>query len=207
MPNEMKTAEKIMDSNPDSALHILQRMHPNQSILDADRALYGILLFQALDKSNQNLQPDSVINFSVRFYENSNDKAHLAIAYYYKARLYKRAQQFDQATILYLKTLDLTKNENDYKLLGKIYSDLGDICSIQRDFNTSLQKYEESINYFKKAGDTLEASYKVIDIARMYRFKNDYKKARIFYKQSLSLSADSFLHGLAFQEMGINYLV
>ena len=106
MPNEMKTAQKIMDTNPDSALHILQRMHPNQSFLDADRALYGILLFQALDKSNKTLQPDSAINFSVSYYQNTNDKQHLAIAYYYKARLYKRAQQFDQATILYLKTLD-----------------------------------------------------------------------------------------------------
>jgi len=28
----------------------------------------------------------------------------------------------------------------------------------------------------KKAGDTLEASYKTIDIARMYRFMKEYKK-------------------------------
>ena len=124
MPNEMKTAQKVMDSNPDSALHILQRMHPNQSFLDADRALYGILLFQALDKSNKPLQPDSAINFSVKYYQNSNDKHNLSIAYYYKARLYKRAQQFDQATILYLKALDKIRNEKDFRLLGKIYSDM-----------------------------------------------------------------------------------
>jgi tetratricopeptide (TPR) repeat protein len=33
----------------------------------------------------------------------------------------------------------------------------------------------------------------------------DYNKARQYYKQSISQSADSFLHGLAYQEIGINY--
>ena len=205
MPNEMKTAQKIMDSNPDSALHILQRMHPNQSFLNADRALYGILLFQALDKSNKTLQPDSAINFSVSYYQNTNDKNNLAIAYYYKARLYKRAQQFDQATILYLKTLDLIRNENNFILFGKIYSDMGDICALQKEYTESLNKYKESIYCYKRAGDTLEASYKVIDIARMYRFMKDYKKAKEYYRQLFSQSADSFLNGLVYQEIGINY--
>ena len=149
MPNEMRTAQRIMDSNPDSALHILQRMHPNRSFLDADRALYGILLFQALDKSNKTLQPDSAINFSVSYYQNTNNSYNLAIAYYYKARLYKRAQQFDQATVLYLKALDLIRNEQYFKLLGKIYSDMGDMCSFQKDYNESLKKYEMSIYFFK----------------------------------------------------------
>lgn len=205
MPNEMKTAQKIMDSNPDSALHILQRMHPNQSLIDADRALYGILLFQALDKSNKTLQPDSVINFSLNYYQNSNDKKLLPVACYYKARLYKRAQQFEQATLLYLKALDLIRNDKDYKLLGKIYSDMADICSFQKDFRESLKKYQTSIDYYKKAGDTIEASYKVVDIARMYLSLKDYKKSRAFYTQILCHNTDSILHGVALQEMGINY--
>ncbi len=205
MPNEIKTAEKIMQTNPDSALHILQHLPPNHTFLDADRALYGILLFQALDKNNKPLQPDSAINFSVNYYQHTNDKQHLALAYYYKARLFKRAQRFDDATLLYLKTLDLIQNSKDYSLLGEIYSDMGDICSLQKDYTESLKKYEISINFYKKGGDTLDASYKVIDIARMYRFMKDYTKAKAYYNQSLSQSTDSFLHGLAYQEIGINF--
>ena len=205
MPNEIKTAEKIMQTNPDSALHILQHLPPNHTFSDANRALYGILLFQALDKNNKPLQPDSVINFSVNYYQNTNDKLHLALAYYYKARLFKKAQQFDKATILYLKALDLIRNENDYRLLGKIYSDMGDMCSFQKDFKESLKKYELSISFYKKAGDTVEASYKVVDVARMYLSMKDYKKSRDFYKQILCHNSDSLLHGVALQEMGINY--
>ncbi|MEI6596302.1 MAG: tetratricopeptide repeat protein [Bacteroidota bacterium] len=204
MPNEMKTAQKILDSNPDSALHILQQMHPNQSFLNADRALYGILLFQALDKSGKTLQPDSVINFSVRFYEQSNDNVHLAIAYYYKARLYKSAQQFDKATVLYLKSLDIIQNK-DFELLGKIYSDLGDICAIQTDFQAALSKQLKSYGFFVKGGDSISANNKMLDIGRMYRLLKDYKTAKYYFTKTLLSSKDSFLHGTAYQEIGINF--
>ena len=205
MPNEMKTAQKIMDTNPDSALHILQKIQPAQNLSDADRALYGILLFQALDKSNKLLQPDSVINFSVNFFQEKNDKPNLALSYYYKSRLYKKAQRYDNATLLYLKALDLIQNSKEYMLLGKIYSDMGDICTIQLDYNESLKKYQQSINYFKLAGDTLNACYKIIDQGRIYRFLKNYSKAQMYYHTALIQSADSFLHGAAFQEIGINY--
>ncbi|MEI6554468.1 MAG: tetratricopeptide repeat protein [Paludibacter sp.] len=204
MPNEMKTAERIMDSNPDSALHILQRMHPNQSILDADRALYGILLFQALDKSNKPLQPDSVINFSVRYYEQTNDKVHLGIAYYFKARLYKLLYQYDKATELYLKSLDILQNKN-LELLGKIYSDLGDICSMQMDYKSALSKHLTSYDCFIKAGDSTSANYKMLDVGRIYRLLKDYKTAKIYYNKVLLSTKDSFLHGSAYQEIGINF--
>ena len=205
MPNEMKTAQKVMDSNPDSALHILQRMHPNQSFLDADRALYGILLFQALDKSNKPLQPDSAINFSVNYYQNSNDKHNLAVAYYYKARLYKRSQQLDKATIQYLKLLDMVQKNNNLELMGKIYSDLGDICAMQADFKNSLEKHLISYDYFKKSGNISSANYKLLDVAKSYRLMKDHNSARLNYNKLLSVSKDSFLHGLVYQEIGINF--
>ena len=205
MPNEIRTAEKVMDSNPDSALQILKKMHPSQSLTDADRALYGIVLFQALDKSSKPLQPDSILNFSIKHYQNSNDKRHLALAYYYKALQYKRIQQFDKATLLYLKSLDLIKTEKNFILLGKIYSDLGDICSFQKDFSESLKKYQESFSNYKKANDTLNVSYKIIDIARMHFFMKEYSTARKYYKKALTESTDSCLHGQVYQEMGINF--
>jgi len=205
MPNEMKLAEKIMETNPDSALQILQKIHPNQAFTDADRALYGLLLFQALEKSNKPLKPDSVISFSLRYYQSTNNKPRLATSYFYKAKLYKVAQRFDDATLLYLKALDLIQNSKDYHLLGKIYSDMGDICSLQTDYIEALKKYQESINNYKSAGDTIEASYKVIDIGRMYRFLKDYKKAQHYYMLALSQTPDSMLQGSAYQEIGVNY--
>lgn len=204
MPNEIKTAERIMETDPDSALHILQHMHTGSMMMSsADRALYGLLLFQALEKNNKPLQPDSVINFSVNYYQRINDKPHLALGYFYKAQLYKKAQRFDDATLLYLKTLDLIQNNKDFNLLGKIYSDMGDICSFQHDYNESLIKYQKAKEFFNQDGDTIDACYKLIDIGRMYCFLKDFKKAREYYNIALSQTTDSLVQGSAYQEKGI----
>jgi len=206
MPNEIKTAERIMESDPDSALHILQHIHTDKLMMSSsDRALYGLLLFQALEKNSKPLKPDSVINFSVNYYQGTNDKMHLARSYYFKAKIYKQSQRFEDATLLYLKALDLDQNSKDYILLGKIYSDMGDICTIQKDYNESLKKIQLAIECFNRAGDTIESSYKVIDIGRIYRFLKDYKKAQSYYKLALSQTNDSLLQGSAYQEMGTNY--
>lgn len=204
-PNEIRTAQKVMDSNPDSALNILEKVRLTHNLTDADRAIFGIIYFQALEKTNKPLKPDSLINFSVNYYQNENDKAHLAIAYYYKAKLYKTAQRFDNATMLYLKALDLVLSDKNYLLRAKINSDLGDICAIQTDYNESLKKYQNSNKWFELAGDTINACYKMIDIGRVYRSMNEYAKSKENLILALHQTNDSLLHGAAYQELGINY--
>jgi len=206
MPNEMKTAERIMETDPDSALHILQHMHTDKLMLSSsDRALYGLLLFQALDKNSKPLKPDSVINYSLNYYQNSNDKSHLAKCYFYKARLYRIAQQYDQATVLYLKALDNSQDKKDYNMLGKIYVDMGDICSFQKDYNEALKKYQLSSDYFNRAGKTIDASYSILNIGRTYRLVQDYKSALRYFRMALVHHSDSIFYGCALQEIGINY--
>ena len=205
MPNELKLAERIIETSPDSALHILQRMKPVHLMSTGDRALYGLLMFQALDKNKMPLKPDSLIDFSLRYYQNSNDKTHLALCYLYKARNYKAAQQYDEATVLYLKALDYSQDRKDYNMLGKIYADIGDICSIQQDYKEALKKYQLSVSYFKLAGKSIDASYRIIAIGRTYRLAKNYKFAHNYYLQALSQAKDSILCGIALQEIGINY--
>jgi len=206
MPNEIKTAERIMDTNPDSALHILQHMHTEKLMLSSsDRALYGLLLFQALDKNSKPLKPDSVINFSLNYYQNSNDKHYLAMCFFYKARTYKNAQQYDQATIMYFKALDAVIDKKDNNMLGKIYSDMGFICSFQKDYKEALKKYRLSSECFNRAGKIINANYSILDIGRTYRLAHDYKSALIYFRKALTKPTDSIFYGFAIQEIGINY--
>lgn len=206
MPNEIKTAERLMESDPDSALHILQHMHTEKLMMtSSDRALYGLLLFQALDKNSKPLEPDSVINFSLNYYQHSNDKSRLALSYYYKAHIYKTTQQFDQATVLYLKAIDNSQENKDYWLKGKIYADMGDICSFQKDYNEALKKFQLSSECFNRAHKTIDESYSVLEIGRTYRFMKDYKSALKYYRKSLQQSSDSIFYGTVMQEIGTNY--
>ena len=205
IPSELKLAQEMLETKPDSALHILQKMTPNDYKSESSRALYGLLLFQALDRNNQTLQPDSVLDFSVNYYQQKNQKRELAIGYYYKARDFKKAQRFDQATVLYIDALDILKNSEDYYFLGKINSDLGDMCGIQRDDKESLNKYKKALSYFQKANDTIEACYKLVDIGRGYRYLKVPKKALQYYTKAINQTSDSLIHGSANQEIGVLY--
>lgn len=205
LPNEIKIAEQLMETNPDSALHLLQRLHPDKTMIDADRALYGLLYFRALEKNKLSSQPDSLINFSLNYYIKENNKPSLASCYFYKARIYKNSQQYEQATVMYLKALDYSLDQKNYNLLGKIYADMGDICSFQQDYKESLKKYQLSVSYYNRAGKTIDASNRILDIGRSYRLIKNYKAAHIYYLQALSQTKDSIFNGVALQEIGINY--
>lgn len=205
LPSEMKIAEQVMETAPDSALHLLQRIQPNHNLSDADRALYGLLYFQALDKNNLPLKPDSLINFSLDYYQRIDDKLQLAKCYFYKARSYKSSLLYEDATSLYLKALDNIQNKNDYDLLGKIYGDIGDISFLQHDYKESRIKFLLSIECFNKKGESLDVSYKLLDIGRTYYAEKDYKTAQKYFRKALFKTTDSLLCGSAFQEIGVNF--
>ncbi|MFT3752207.1 MAG: tetratricopeptide repeat protein [Paludibacter sp.] len=99
----------------------------------------------------------------------------------------------------------MLKLTDKYFLLGSTYSDLADIFILQKDYKGALKKIVESINLFNRAGDIKEASYRVVSIGKVYRFRKEYKTAIKYYKQALSLTVDSLVQGYAFQEMGVNY--
>jgi len=204
-PNDLKIAEQIMYSKPDSALHMLERIKFHDFKFNSDRALYGVLLFQALDKNDKPLPPDSLIDFSMNYYLRQNDKAHLASCYYYRGRTCRLNQKYDDATVLYLKALDCLKDKRNYSLLGEIYRELGDVCSVQRNYKEALKKYIFVLNCFNNERNMKDKAYALLRIGRTYRLLNDYNKARWFYSQVHKLSSDSILRGILFQEMGINH--
>jgi len=204
-PNELRTAERIMENHPDSALHILQHIPHNKYKSESNRALFGLLLFQALDKNHKTLQPDSLIDYSISYYLNQNDKAHLAISYFYKGRMYKYATHYEEATSFYLKALDYANDQSDDLLLAEIYGDMGAICFIQDDYKKSREKYQLAYDCLNQAGKKVDASYKLLDIGRTYCAEKDYITAQKYIRKSLAQTRDSLLCGLAIQEMGVNY--
>ncbi len=204
-PGEIKTAERLIETAPDSALQILRNVNYDKSLSAADRASYGLLLFEALDKAYQPLKPDSVLNFSIEYYKRKGNSEKLAKGYFYKGRSYKYVFQYENASRFYMLALDNLKGNNNYNLLAKIYSDLGDICTMQNDFEDARLKYKMSEDFFLKSNKVKESLYKKIDIGNTFRNQNDFQKAHSYYKDVLNISSDSLLSGFVLQEIGVNY--
>lgn len=207
IPNELKTVERIMEEHPDSALHILQKLPPKKYNSDANRALYGILLFQALDKNYMSLQPDSLINFSINYYQKQKDEKQLAIAYFYNGRKFYYENNYQEATYEYLKAIDNLKTKKNYSTLGKVFSDMGYINSFQGQFKEAQRKHKLARRYFKLAKKELSADYSLLDISVTYRCMKEPKTALKLCQRIISQTKDSVLLGIAYQEIGINYML
>ena len=204
-PNELKIAEQVMEAHPDSALHILQKLHPEKYSSNANKALYGILLFKALDKNYMSLQPDSLIDFSINYYLKQEDKPHLAVAYFYKGRKLKHETEHEKASIEFYKSIDNCNTNSDYLLLGKIYEDLATISIIQREYKEARKKNQLATSFYLKAGETEFAYNTLISIGLVYLSENKYVTARSYFKKVYSLSKDSFTIGIALNEIGVSY--
>jgi len=205
VPNEMKTAEQLLESRPDSALSILQNIKQQNIKFDSNRALYGLLMFQALDKNNKTLTPDSLINFSIEYYQKRNYPEYLAKCYFYKGRMFMHLSKYEDATLMYLKVLDYKSDVKGDLLLGKLYSDLGNICYYQHEYENARDKFTQSANYFNNSGKETEAKYRLLDVGRTYFAEKNYKTALHYYLQILAQSKDSELTGVTLQEIGVNY--
>ncbi len=73
VPNELDIAGRIMETHPDSALDILQRLKPEKYKSGFDRALYGLVLLQALEKNEELQVPHSQHILGHQFIVNQTD--------------------------------------------------------------------------------------------------------------------------------------
>ena len=205
VPTEMDVAERIMKTHPDSALNILQKLKPEKYQSNSNRAFYGLLLFQALEKTDKKMQPDSIIDYSISYYKSKNENIELAGCYFYKGHMFKHAQQYAEATGMYLKAIDCLQNTKKYYMLGRIYSDMGDIYSFQSNFAEALKKYQSSLDYLNHSGDRIVAGFVLLSLGRNYSIKKNRRVAQLYFKQAIYKNRDSILVGAAFQEIGIDY--
>ncbi|MBZ5857172.1 tetratricopeptide repeat-containing sensor histidine kinase [Flavihumibacter profundi] len=86
------------------------------------------------------------------------------------------------------KALTIAQELNDYKLLGMAYAALAYMPSVRKDFNLHVDYYKKAIDYFLKAGDTLNAAEISNWFTGDYEERGEYEQAFDYAKQSVDLS-------------------
>ncbi len=205
VPNELKIAEELIETRPDSALSILQDLSPEKYASDENRALYEMLLVSALDKNMLPLQPDSLLDYSIQYYELHPVKDNLATCYFYKGRMLKYGFHYEEAMRFYLKAADIMKEKENESLSARIMFDMGDIFLYQHEFPNARQKYQSAYNLFIKNDMQTFAYNTLVNIGKTYSQANDYKRAQPFFYKVSREAKDSLVKGLALQHLGINF--
>ena len=84
----LNRAEAIMEDSADVALSILQdSIKPSTLTTERGRAIYAVLLSQALDKNYIDLTSDSIIAPAVDYFADGNESRYAMLTHYYHGKI------------------------------------------------------------------------------------------------------------------------
>jgi tetratricopeptide (TPR) repeat protein/DNA-binding CsgD family transcriptional regulator len=205
--DELNSVEQIMETAPDSALYLLQRFNPSLLSARSDKAMYSLLMSQALDKNEIKEESDSLISIATKYYKEENP-VHAGYAWFYSARCaYNRGDAKAQADAL-LKAQEYAEKTDNYKLRGLIYSDKGSIYAAQRQFDSCIISMKKAYNSFICIKDYRNSALCLITIGYKYLYAPNPEMSIRYYLQARKLSIhckDSDLSSTIYRHLGIAY--
>ncbi|MDE5877244.1 MAG: hypothetical protein K2H47_07100 [Muribaculaceae bacterium] len=165
---KLERAESLMDSRPDSALVVLDSLTLSYPTLDSDRdrALYGMLYTQALDKNHLDPKNDSLISFAVDYYDRKKDIPRQIISTYYRGRVLYHKEQFPQALVCFYKAKGLAENDSSFFWAGMACRGIADIHYNTYNPTEQLIYANKEYEYLKKSGKQPYLNYALHDLGR-----------------------------------------
>lgn len=137
----------------DSAYHEVLRISPQAIIDPEDKAHYNLLLTQTSCLIGKPCLSDSLIDFSISFYEKTNNKERLCDSYYYKAFHMIDKGDYPSAVILCKKTETLANQTNNKYQQYKVAECIAHINAINGNYDLQLQYSRYALNAALKTGN------------------------------------------------------
>lgn len=159
-------AENIIQEYPDSALMILDSIEYKHLLRDDDKALYGMLITEALDKNHLNPSNDSLISFAVDYYRNNKDTLREIISSYYQGRVYFLNGDNMRAIISYLQAKELAQNNGKYFWAGMARRGITHFYNGTYNDAEELAYARKSYEFMQKSGRQPYLNYALLDLGK-----------------------------------------
>ena len=183
---ELAKAEAMMYRYPDSALHILQGIQPDNPSDNEQYATWALLMTQAQYK-NQIEQSDSLINIAYSYFINQDNAQRKALALYYKGILCHESHHAEDALSFYLEATTEIEKTNDYQLGFLINSEV-ELMYLYRKLNDYAMEYFEKAHHNAELSDNQTyIAFSFIYIARAFSQKKQYNKAIEYYEKAIKI--------------------
>ena len=183
---ELAKAEAMMYRYPDSALHILQGIQPDNPSDNEQYATWALLMTQAQYK-NQIEQSDSLINIAYSYFTKHDNAQRKALALYYKGILCHESHHAEDALSFYLEATTEIEKTNDYQLGFLINSEVG-LMYLYRKLNDYAMEYFEKAHHNAELSDNQTyIAFSFIYIARAFSQKKQYNKAIEYYEKAIKI--------------------
>jgi DNA-binding CsgD family transcriptional regulator len=190
--DKLKQAEQLMVQHHDSALMLLQSIHPSQFIRSSDKALYSLLLSQAYDRNEIYITSDSIISVATQYYGNENpDRA--GSAWFYSSRCAKNRGNTETQAAALLKAQEFAGLTTNHKLRALIHCDKADMYKVQQQYDSSLILNKKGLQEFFKANDLYNVCLTAITLGLQYSSLNctDSSKHYLLYAEKVAKSINA----------------
>ena len=176
-------AESIMEEHPDSAYALLSALSVDSAAPEEDRALFALLMTQAMDKTGRMTRdslsrPYSMITFAERYFSNHFDKERLMKSLFYKGvNISMRQERFTESLLPLYESLEYANEMDDPFWLGKIYQAMGDVFGTAKAYRDQCEMYRKSLQYFRQSKREEFIKYSEYELSNAYFNSENYKSA------------------------------
>ena len=188
-------AEKILSNadsllqagNTDKAIMLLERIN-GKSLTGADtRAKYCLLLTKAYNTLGKVLSNDSLIDFSIKYFEKTKNHTDLARSYYYKGMCMLDRGEFENGVILLKKAESEEKLSSDPSLRQYIYINLSHVNLESGNYKTALRYSLKALENAEKRNNTIWMCVSLDKTASCYYFMNKKDSAESYMSRIIPL--------------------
>lgn len=198
---ERKTLNRvsaIIDTQPDSALTLLNTVYPEKLSRSADLASYALLKSLALDKNYIDVTDDSLISLAVHFYSRGNHPKEYMKASYVQGLIYKNGRRFTASISAMERAENLALLVDDYHYLGLIDRNIGNVFNMCNNNVSAIEYHKKAIEAFEKNNEKRYADYAKYSLAVDYYNTSQFNKAEPLLNYLIQNSGESSLLALSY---------
>lgn len=189
---ELAQAENCMYAYPDSALHILEKMTPPKVTDKYQYATWCLLVSQAKIKNYVELESDSLISISYKYFQQKEDPQRKALAGYLEG-IYYNDEKHDVETALkcYLEAATEIEKTEDYQLAHLIHAEIGHIYAYRSLVDYATSAYQKAYDFAKLSNNKRYIALSLSYIGRAYSIKPDMDKAINYYEAAIKIAKEA----------------
>jgi len=203
----LQAAENIVEQFPDSALYLLDSIRNPYELNRGLQAKYNLLLVESKYKEEKDISDDTLIFKAKKYFKESNDLNHAALATFYSGRVLEAQQKPDSAMNAFLNAESIAIEAEEPSVLGFIQYNIGDALYNKGLYDEAITKLRQAIKNQRTDKDGYKKEIMALNfIGVNYAMKNNMDSAMFYFNDALSKVTDSTEQARILQNIGTTLL-
>ncbi len=181
-------AERLFESDYDSACALLRSIEPSELRTHYDKALYALSVTRGRFYRGEPDANDSLISIATAYYE-QRDVHRAALAWFYMAKTCALGKRYDEQVADLLKAQHFCTLSDNHRLQAYIFVERASLFDHQQQSDSALLNYSLALRAFTMQRDTLNAVNTELQMACLYNRLKDYAKAESICRRLLQHEA------------------